>query len=185
MRTQLGGFQLNERNTRDEIEIALGQEELEMVYFYCHGKRQALPGTNTTTPYIGIGKNESIAPPDITTAWQIADWNETHWKEVSPLVFINGCHTAELTPELLVNFVDSFIGVHAAGVIGTEILLLQEVAGEAAEQLFVTMQSKNVDGEYFGIGKAMRQMRLHFLGKGNLLGLAYTPYCSADLKLSS
>lgn len=184
LQSQLGAFEVIPKNTRDEVETALGEEELEMVYFYCHGRREALPGTKATTPYIEVGRKEGIAPDDIT-AWQTADWNDTHWKETSPLVFINGCHTAELTPDLLVNFVDSFIGVYAAGVIGTEILLLQELASEAAEQILVTMSSKSGDGTFVGVGKAMRQMRLHFLGKGNLLGLAYTPYCSADLKLSN
>jgi hypothetical protein len=181
---KLGAFQLIPRSSRDEVETALGQEDLEMVYFYCHGRREPVEGTKDTTPYIEVGKKEGIAPGDIT-AWDTADWNEAHWRKTSPLIFINGCHTAELTPDLLVNFVDSFVGVYAAGVIGTEILLLQEVASEAAEMVLVAMNSKDPKGEFIGVGHAIRQMRLHFLGKGNLLGLAYTPYCSADLKLSN
>jgi len=181
---KLIAFQLIPKNSRDEIEKVLGQEELELVYFYCHGRRESLAGTKETTPYIEVGKKEGIAPNDIT-AWKKGDnWSDTHWKETSPLVFINGCHTAELTPELLVDFVNSFVGVCAAGVIGTEILLLQEVASEAAEQLLGTMNNKELGGKYTAVGQAMRKMRLHFLGKGNLLGLAYTPYCSAALQLT-
>jgi hypothetical protein len=92
-------------------------------------------------------------------------------------VFINGCHTAELTPELLVSFVDSFIGAYASGVIGTEVLLHQQIAGEAAEEFLMQLQNK------LSVGQALREMRLHFLSKGNLMGLAYTPYCSAKLTL--
>ena len=33
------------------------------------------------------------------------------------------------------------------------------------------------------VGAALRSMRLGLLGKGNLMGLAYTAYCSADLCL--
>jgi hypothetical protein len=131
-----------------------------------------------------VGKAQGIAPGDITT-WHDSDWSPEHWKDVSPLVFINGCHTVELTPEALVNFVDSFIGVYAAGVIGTEIILVQEVANEAAEELLAVMNRKDKSGNPVGVGEALRQMRLHFLGKGNLLGLAYTPYCSAELKLAN
>jgi hypothetical protein len=181
---QLTGLQVIPKDSLPDVEAALAEEKLELVYFYCHGRRQPLPGGKSSTPYIEVGKSQGIAPGDITT-WHDSDWGVDHWKEISPLVFINGCHTAELTPEVLVNFVDSFIGVYAAGVIGTEILLVQEVANEAAEQLFIVMNNKDKTGNSFGVGEALRQMRLHFLGKGNLLGLAYTPYCSADLKLTN
>lgn len=180
---KLSAFELIPKDSRDQVQVALSQDELEMIYFYCHGRREALAGSKAIIPYIQVGTKEGIAPSDITT-WQMADWHKTHWCEISPLVFINGCHTAELTPDLLVDFVDSFIGVHAAGVIGTEILLLQEIASEAAEQILVMMNKKNA-GEYLSVGEAIRKMRLHFLGKGNLLGLAYTPYCSADLRLAN
>jgi hypothetical protein len=131
----------------------------------------------------GLDFTESVVG-DIT-AWYDSDWDASHWQETSPLVFINGCHTAELTPEVLVNFVDSFIGVYAAGVIGTEILLHQKIANEAAEELLTAVNSKDKTGNTVSVGEAIRLMRLHFLGKGNLLGLAYTPYCSADLKLAN
>jgi hypothetical protein len=167
-----------------DVESALAEDKLELVYFYCHGRRKPFPGGKLQIPYIEVGKAEGIAPADITT-WHDSDWSEGHWKDTSPLVFINGCHTAELTPELLVNFVDSFIGVYAAGVIGTEILLLQQVANEAAEQVFIAINEKDQKDRYLGVGEALRRMRLHFLGKGNLLGLAYTPYCSADLRLAN
>jgi hypothetical protein len=184
LQKQLTGLQVIPKESLADVEAALAEEKLELVYFYCHGRRQPLPGGKSSTPYIEVGKSQGIAPGDITT-WHDSDWGVDHWKEISPLVFINGCHTAELTPEVLVNFVDSFIGVYAAGVIGTEILLVQEVANEAAEQLLTVMNNKDKTGNSFGAGEALRQMRLHFLGKGNLLGLAYTPYCSADLKLAN
>jgi kumamolisin len=180
----LTAIQVLPKNSREEIEKALAEEELELLYFYCHGKRESLAGTGQATPYIEVGQNETITPDDIT-AWQMGDsWSENHWKKTSPLVFINGCHTVELTPELLINFVDSFVGVYAAGVIGTEILLLQSVASEAAEHVLAAMNSTDDSGKHIGVGEAIRKMRLYFLAKGNLLGLAYTPYCSADLKLA-
>jgi hypothetical protein len=33
------------------------------------------------------------------------------------------------------------------------------------------------------MGDAIREMRWELLNKGNLLGLAYTPYCFADLRI--
>ena len=96
-----------------------------------------------------------------------------------PLVLLNGCHTAELTPQSPVHFVDTFAAARAGGVVGTEITLDQSMAGEAAEVFLREVAT----GDRVGVGEAMRRMRLHFLQKGNVLGLAYTAYCSADLRL--
>jgi hypothetical protein len=92
-------------------------------------------------------------------------------------VFINGCHTAELTPDALVSFVDIFSGLRAAGVIGTEVTLHQQIANEAAKHFLGSFLVGKP------VGEALRIMRAQFLKKGNLMGLAYTPYCSASLKL--
>ena len=83
----------------------------------------------------------------------------------------------ELTPESLVNFADAFASAKAGGVIGTEITIEQRVANEAAEQFLLHFGNKKP------VGEALNRMRLHFLQKGNLLGLAYTAYCSSDLRL--
>ena len=110
--------------------------------------------------------------------WQDNMWPVDHWRWTSPLVFINGCHTAELTPDALVNFVDRFIEANAGGVIGTEVTVSQSLASEAA-LLFFSYLLENGGT----VGQAIRGVRFDFLAKGNLMGLAYTPYCSAKLHL--
>jgi hypothetical protein len=174
---ELQQFKLLDCDSRAKIAQAL-KEPVEIVYFYCHGRRQPLQGAEQSSPSLEVGMGEVFQPEDITT-WRVADWPSHHWQDTSPLVFINGCHTAEITPESLVNFVDSFTAAYAAGVVGTEITLEQSVASEAAEQFLRSFQTNQTT-----VGQAVQQMRLHFLLKGNLLGLAYTPYCSADLKLA-
>jgi CHAT domain-containing protein len=161
--------------TRDCLVQALASQTLELVYFYCHGKTEQLPGSNATTTYLEIGDDDRITPEDII-AWKVSDWPADHWRNTSPLVFINGCHTADLTPEALVNFVDTFALADASGVIGTEITLHQRVANEAA-LIFYQHFRNNTAAE------AIRQMRAEFLAKGNMLGLAYTLYASGDLRL--
>jgi hypothetical protein len=188
-------LQLNEKQTMDHLDELKAhfkvlpyhslkqipdalKPSVEIVYFYCHGGRAMVPGTGQATPYLEVGvggENEQFQPGDVT-AWRMTVWPPDHWRETSPLVFLNGCHTTELTPELLVNFVDGFTRASAAGVIGTEITVLQPLASEAAAQFFSHFQRDNMN-----VGQALQQMRMHFLMKGNLLGLAYTPYCSADL----
>jgi len=170
-------FAVQPRGSLSEISDALKAPALELLYFYCHGRREPLPGSREPIPYLGVGSDERLTPDDIIT-WSDADWSTDHWQRTSPLVFINGCHTAELTPESLTNFVDVFTGAYAAGVIGTEVTLLQPLAGEAAQEFFGHFRKKNT------VGEALQRMRLHFLSKGNLLGLAYTAYCSAGLTLS-
>ncbi|HTD19727.1 MAG TPA: hypothetical protein VK667_09385, partial [Ktedonobacteraceae bacterium] len=120
-----------EYTSLDKIVTAL-KDQAEIVYFYCHGGRvKTISGRET--PFLEIGKDERFQPSDIAV-WQRAEWSEKHWQDMSPLVVINGCHTVELTPELLVNFVDGFINAYAAGVIGTEIPVSQSLASEAAVQ---------------------------------------------------
>lgn len=172
---ELTHFQISKYASLNEIVSAL-KGQIEIVYFYCHGGRVRTE-SDQQTPFLEVGKNERFRPTDIA-AWQRADWPEDHWEDTSPLVVINGCHTTELTPELLVNFVDAFTNAYAAGVIGTEITLDQSVASEAALQFFSHFQKNGMN-----VGQALRYMRTNFLMKGNLLGLAYTPYCSADLHI--
>jgi multiple sugar transport system ATP-binding protein len=161
--------------SRAALSGGLADADLKIVYFYCHGLRETFEGM--VQPALGIGDQEFIVPDDLMT-WARGEWPRGHWKNAGPLVFINGCHTVEFGPDSLVNFVDAFIGVRALGVIGTEIAIHQEVAGEAAAELLVAIQSNTK------VGSAIQQMRRRLLRKGNLLGLAYTPYCFADLQLT-
>ena len=146
---------------------------LDIVYFYCHGKHETPEKLDT---YLEIGDGKKITAYDIP-GWQLTEWPDNHWEERSPLVFINGCHTVDVTPESWANFVDSFAGVDAAGVIGTEITISQQIASEAAEEFFKCFKDNKP------VIEAMQKMRWHLLSKGNLLGLAYTGYCFANLSL--
>ncbi|HKO99856.1 MAG TPA: hypothetical protein VJU86_22970 [Pyrinomonadaceae bacterium] len=171
---RLNKFHIEVNRSLDDVKTALDDPKLEIVYFYCHGRRKLLPGSNKPIPILEVGTDGLFAPSDLT-AWRLGrGWPDNHWHDTSPLIFINGCNTAELTPELLVNFVDNFMGQYASGVIGTEVTLHQYVAGEAAEEFFHHFQTQSV-------GRSLHLMRRHLLLKGNLLGLAYTPYCSTSL----
>jgi hypothetical protein len=172
------GFKIQECHTRANIRKGLETRDLELAYFYCHGLTIPLPGNAGIAPALGVGIKQVIKPPDLVT-WMRA-WAKDHWNTVAPLVFINGCHTADTTPQTLVNFVDTFsTGLKAAGVIGTEITLHQLVANEVGEVFLRAFQRGK------SVGESLRQARASLLRKGNLLGLVYTAYCSADLKLSA
>jgi len=109
-------------------------------------------------------------------AWK-AEWPEEHWSDRQPLVILNGCHTSELTPEEVLSFVTAFSDARAAGVIGLETSIEQRLAGEAIEDFLSFLRMGRNTGE------AIYCMRWELLHKGNVMGLAYTPYCSAALQL--
>jgi len=99
------------------------------------------------------------------------------WAGLHPLVFINGCHTADVTPDDLLHFTRMFAWCRAAGLIGTEISVPEELARHFARGFLAGFAGGR------GVGEVMREQRLELLELGNLLGLAYTPYCSADLRI--
>jgi hypothetical protein len=154
--------------TRDDTLKMLKSTKPHLVYFYCEG------GAKGDIPYIQVGnENEKGITPDTFAA------DELWWEDPQPLVFINGCRTAALEPKLMLDFVSAFVACyHAAGVIGTEIQVFQQLARSFAEEC---LRRFLVEGET--IGEAIRETRLKLLKYGNPLGLIYTIYANSSLRL--
>ncbi|MFD3480488.1 hypothetical protein [Streptomyces sp. NPDC058695] len=176
LRQALPGFSLSTADSLQEACASLTERDLELVEFYCHGKG------DPTSHWLEVGSGDQLHPEQLAT-WHLVDWApptgpEKHWETTTPLIILNGCHTLELTPQSPVNFVDGFSTAHASGVIGTEITVIQSLAGEVTERILRHFAVGDI-----GMGEAVRRMRHDLLAKGNLLGLAYTAYCSADLRL--
>jgi len=149
----------------------------EFVYFLCHGE------TDTDeTPYISIG-NQVKKPDYMISPLTLDEWHkacyldDVVWQKKRPLVFINGCHTAQLKPGVALNFVTPFADLGASGVIGTEVSVRADMAMAIAEAIFVRV------AEGMELGQAVREMRWEMLNRGNLLGLAYTQYSLANLHI--
>jgi hypothetical protein len=176
LQARFPGLTPRESEDKKTLRALLGTD-LPLVYFYCHGERKNAADPNT---YLGIGNREQITASDFI-GW-IKSWRRAGkriWNEVRPLVFINACHSLEINPDTLVSYLDAFVGTgRAAGVIGTEVKVHQELAMEFAVSFF---QHLVQDG--WTVDRALRQVRLDFLRDGNLFGLLYTPYCWADLTL--
>ncbi len=164
--------------SKDDLLNDLARIDSELVYFFCHGLRGDIPGTSLWMPYLTIGDDEEIQLEELNS-W-LGKLPAGHWEKTSPLVFINGCHTAEVSPQALADFVKFFIGANASGVIGTEVTVADTLAAEVGELFFSYFFDKVKGGD---VGHAIRSMRFDFLSKGSVMGLAYTPYCSADLYL--
>jgi hypothetical protein len=172
-------FEPDPCDSREALRKALADPGLPLVYFYCHGKSAALAGTELEVPFLEIGLDEKIGPGDFLAWDEDGNWGPDHWSDVAPLIFINGCQTVDLSPEDVVSFVDALAGLDAAGIVGTEIPVAQRVAGEVAVRFY---------GHFAGldattVGIALHRTRFDLLSKGNLSGLAYTPFSSMDLRL--
>lgn len=178
LRRRFPAADVAEGKDRAQIHSLLGQD-LPVVYFYCHGER---PVAGSPETYLGVGRRDRITAMDVQN-W-VKDWllreRKRVWNEVRPLIFINACHSVEISPDTLVSYLDAFVGAaHAAGVIGTEVRINQGLAMEVARQFFERFfRGETVD-------QALHAIRLALLAQGNLFGLAYTPYCWSDLQLVS
>lgn len=160
----------------DNVRTMLGPAEV--VYFLCHGEFDSDPKWNQG--YLGIGLRDSQLKhrvyPTLLNEWATMQ-NPNEWVKRRPLVFINGCQTANLEPGLVMNFVTTFTGFGAGGVIGTEVSIRLPLAIEIAARVLKRILQP------LPIGQAMREVRWELANKGNILGLAYTPYCMADLTI--
>lgn len=185
-------FQVTDCDSRADFVAAI-DTPLPLIYFYCHGRTMLIGdrGVDLTTPYLEIGSGEKLGTADLNAWADAGQWRRERWREVPPLVFINGCHTAAMSPEQLVTFVNSFAGAEAAGVIGTEIAVAQPVASEFAQRFYQHLLRGSADGDAapdaagLPVGQALRRTRLDLLAKGNVAGLVYTAFCSMDLTLGS
>jgi hypothetical protein len=136
-------------STRDSVLKMLKAIGWDLIYFYCHG------GVNQEkVPYLSVGTKEANISPDALFAEKIS------WKSPRPLVFINGCHTTAITPDIALQFVNPLVQqAEAAGVIGTEITVFEPLASAFAEECL---------GRFFAgdqIGDAVRGARLALLKK--------------------
>ncbi|PKN94328.1 MAG: hypothetical protein CVU44_04360 [Chloroflexi bacterium HGW-Chloroflexi-6] len=158
---------------RDQVRDSLRDPQL--VYILCHG------GKDGKLTYLNIGPRGKDAlhtiTPDLPGVWGEHDYIDLDkWHATRPLVFINGCYTTDLLPDLTLNFVSAFRDLMAGGVIGTEIPVAVEYGYLAAEKFFERL------GRGEDVGQAILGMRWDLLNQGSLLGLAYTPYAMADLR---
>lgn len=165
----------------------------QLAYFLCHCVADS---GRDAKAYLAVGPRDGD-PRHRIYVNTLFDWasaptaedgfDRTAWRKRRPLVMINGCHTANLTPGELLNFVSPFTGAGASGVVGTEVSIQLPVAIQVAEILLSWLTRPIAPGspKRFTLGEAMRQTRWDLANRGNLLGLAYTFYSLASLRLVS
>ena len=97
----------------------------------------------------------------------------------NPLIFINACESAELSPLFYSGFVPYFMSKGARGVIGTECKTPAIFAIRWADAFF----EQFLDGAT--VGATVLKLRQDFLrDHGNPLGLIYAVHCDADTRVT-
>jgi len=150
---------LNNRDTPDQI-----------LYLYCHAVSRGLteaggPGASSlalTEELISLNDLDLSAPRVVRLGGQ-------------PLVFINACESAEMSPTFYDGFAPYFMDKGARGVIGTECKTPALFARVWADRFF----ERFLHGE--PLGEVVLGLRQEFLKQhGNPLGLLYAVHCDAD-----
>ncbi|HWO62238.1 MAG TPA: CHAT domain-containing protein [Umezawaea sp.] len=180
LRTALppGSVASNRVTSPVQLAEALAPETMDVVYLYCHGGYHQLAANALPSPVLRFG--DSVVDPVEVSNWRRNRdvWPRPHWPSRKPLVVMNGCHTSEMTTATLSNFVDAFANrAGAAGVVGTEVTVEQGMAGWAMTRFLRLL----LDGD--GAGQALREVRWRMINRGNVMGLAYTLYAVAGLRL--
>jgi hypothetical protein len=154
------------------------QRDVPIIYFYAHGERDK---EQESEIYLGIGEDDYITANDFIGWVNVSRARDgiKVWDEVRPLIFINACHSLEITPETLTSYLNAFIGrANAAGVIGTEVKVDKYLAMDFATVFFRSFLERDAS-----IGQALREARFNFLSERNLFGLAYNAHCWSDLRI--
>lgn len=163
------------RTTSAEVIKALadGNTDDQIIYFYCHAEAAGLadaggPDTSClvlTDARITLGDLSLDAP----TSTQLKG---------NPLVFINACESAELSPAFYDGFVPYFMAKGARGVVGTECKTPALFAVEWARRFFDLF----LDGG--SLGETFLDLRREFLEQHrNPLGLMYAVHCDGDTQV--
>ncbi|SDD73045.1 CHAT domain-containing protein [Cupriavidus sp. YR651] len=166
------GVRVTDRATPDDFIGALGDPQTpdQILYLYCHAVSKGLteaggPGASSLAlneELISLNDLELRAPRDVRLAGK-------------PLVFINACESAEMSPTFYDGFAPYFMDKGARGVIGTECKTPALFAKEWAGRFF----ERFLAGE--PLGEAVLGLRREFLEQhGNPMGLLYAVYCDAD-----
>jgi hypothetical protein len=155
---------------RDRVSAILGDSDLDLIYLYCHTRNQS-------QPYYFEFKDQAQPQIGKITAAQLS--RPPKW-EHHPLVFLNGCNSVGFSPDALSEFIKVLVNYRdAAGVIGTEIPIFEQLATEVGQQFLEAFLKGHA------AGAILLDIRRALLAKRNPLGLAYTLYAAAQLSLDT
>jgi CHAT domain-containing protein len=178
-RTYWDGLQRNagvhvvHRSTNEELLSALQDATTkdQIVYFFGH----AAAASDPNDAYVMLSGNERL-----TLAAMRRGAAHTRFPGL-PLVIMNACESAEMTPLFYDGFMPFFTQKGARGVIGTECEVPALFAAEWARRFFDAFL-----GGAKPLGTVLLEIRQEFLREhNNVLGLLYTTYCDGDTQIQT
>jgi serine/threonine protein kinase len=145
----------------------------QLLYFYCHAESN-LPGDPG-----GVAGSKMLLSDSFVRLLDLkirAPTSRLPLKQ-APLVFLNACQSAELSPYLYDGLVPYMVAKGARGVIGSEVNIPAFFAAEFAQELL----RRFIGGDQ-PLGALLLGLRREYLmTKNNVLGLVYALYCSGDM----
>jgi hypothetical protein len=164
---QLAGVSWYETDRVDVLLAQLRSLQPTLIYLYCHGGVDREQGIG----WIEIGAGERLSargiPRDFGGRWRSG-----------PLVLLNGCSTAALDDGQPNPLANRLLWAGAAGAVGTEIDVHEEIACRFADRFVLELLSGAGT-----VGEAMREARTALLLRGSAVGLSYLALAPADLRL--
>lgn len=159
---------------RTALMDAICSDDLSMLYCFCHC-HTTKPGDGGSS-YLDFGGRDNRLTPGDLASYEPDDL--PYWKRNAPLVFINGCETGSTRMDSWLGFVRAFGSMQASGVIGTEIPVRSGAASAIANEFWTHLGTRHT------VGESLHAARIRLLRTGDLVGLGYTAYCSAHLRLA-
>lgn len=166
------------RESGDDVVEALEDMDNsdEILYFYCHAESFNLDEEDQGGP---TGSRLLMTNHAELTLEDLA-FNQNISFGKAPLVFINACESAELSPLFYDGFVPYFMAKGARGVIGTECETPALFAEEWANRFF----KRFLTGQK-SLGELFLELRREFYYEDkNILGLLYALYVDGDTYIS-
>lgn len=163
------------RTTSVEVIHALADSmtDDQILYFYCHAESTGLTDAGGPDTSCLVLTDARITLGDLNL-----DAPTTTQLRGNPLVFINACESAEMSPAFYDGFVPYFMAKGARGVIGTECKTPALFAVAWAKRFF----ERFLDGE--PLAEVFLGLRREFLEQhGNPLGLLYAVHCDGDTQV--
>jgi hypothetical protein len=167
-------FKVENRMYKKQIMSDFGKTEQvldSIIYFFCHAQ-ESLTRADT---YMQL-----TAPDSQVTLQDLYNYCDGKNLQKEPLVFMNACESAHMSPLFYDGFVRYFVNKGSRAVIGT-IATVPMIFSSAFALLFF---EKLFRGE--NVGDIMLELKKEFRDNyNNIIGLYYVAYCFADFHMTA
>jgi hypothetical protein len=169
------GIVVTEHPTINDLYTLLSDADTaaQIIYFYCHAVSN-LPGEKD-----GVSGSKIVLSDGAATLNDLNDFAPLDKPPLksAPLVFLNCCQSAELSPYLYDGLVPYLITRGARGVIGTEVDTPALFAAEFAKEFITRFVAGGPK-----LGELLLDMRREYLlNKNNVMGLVYALHSSGEI----